>query len=65
MYFTTVRLTDINPKLKQTSYLMDNASTQPVDGVEEAIEARGTRVFYLPSRSPDFNPIWQNDGAHR
>ena len=28
-------------------------------GVEEAIEARGARVFFLPAYSPDFNPIEQ------
>jgi transposase len=38
---------------------MDNVSTHLVDGVEEAIEARGARVFYLPPYSPDFNPIEQ------
>jgi len=38
---------------------MDIVSTHLVDGVEEAIEARGARVFYLPPYSPDFNPIEQ------
>ena len=28
-----------------------------VAGVEEAIEARGARVEYLPAYSPDLNPI--------
>ena len=30
-----------------------------IDGLEEAIEARGARVFYLPPYSPDFNPVVQ------
>jgi transposase len=30
-----------------------------VEGVEEAIEARGAVLFYLPACSPDFNPIEQ------
>ena len=38
---------------------MDNVSVHKVDGVEEAIEARGAIPFYLPPYSPDFNPIEQ------
>jgi len=30
-----------------------------LDGVEEAVEARGARVYYLPPYSPDLNPIEQ------
>src|SRR5262249_46457777 len=30
-----------------------------VDGVGEAIEARGATLFYLPPYSPDLNPIEQ------
>ena len=30
-----------------------------VDGVEEAIEARGARAVFLPAYSPDLNPIEQ------
>jgi transposase len=53
---------------------MDTVSTHLVDGVEEAIEARCARFFYLPPYSPDFNPIEQvfaklksfrRKGAHR
>src|SRR5258707_2640442 len=33
--------------------------TQKVDGVEEAIEARGARAIFLPAYSPDLNPIEQ------
>jgi hypothetical protein len=29
------------------------------EGVEEAIEAKGAILFYLPAYSPDFNPIEQ------
>src|ERR1017187_10185493 len=38
---------------------MDNVSVHKVDGVEEAIEARGAIPFYLPAYSPDLNPIEQ------
>ena len=38
---------------------MDNVSVLKVDGIEEAIEARGAIPFYLPAYSPDLNPIEQ------
>src|SRR5215207_439488 len=38
---------------------MDNLSTHKVAGVQEAIRAVGASVLYLPSDSPDFNPIEQ------
>jgi len=38
---------------------MDNVRVHKVDGVEEAIEARGAIPFYLPAYSPDLNPIEQ------
>jgi transposase len=38
---------------------LDNVSVHYVDGVAEAIEARGAVPFYLPPYSPDFNPIEQ------
>src|SRR5687768_7876033 len=38
---------------------MDNLSTHKVAGVEEAIRAAGASVLYLPSYSPDLNPIEQ------
>jgi len=48
------------PTLKRGDIVfMDNVSTHLVDGVEEAIEARGAYVSYLPAYSPDFNPIEQ------
>ena len=46
---------------------LDNVSTHKVDGVEEAIEARGARAVFLPAYSPDLNPIemmWSKVKAH-
>ena len=39
--------------------VMDNLSSHKVEGVQEAIEAAGARVAYLPPYSPDLNPIEQ------
>jgi len=36
---------------------MDNQSAHKVAGVQDAIEAAGARLLYLPTYSPDFNPI--------
>ena len=36
---------------------MDNVRTHKVDGVRQAIEAKGAKLRYLPPYSPDFNPI--------
>jgi len=36
---------------------MDKLPVHMVAGVEEAIEAVGATVLYLPSYSPDLNPI--------
>ena len=38
---------------------MDNLPAHKVAGVIEAIEALGASVLYLPSYSPDLNPIEQ------
>jgi len=38
---------------------MDNLSAHKVEGVREAIEARGAELRYLPPYSPDLNPIEQ------
>jgi transposase len=38
---------------------MDNLPAHKVAGVREAIEAAGARLLYLPSYSPDLNPIKQ------
>ena len=37
--------------------IMDNLPVHKVAGVREAIEAAGAYVLYLPSYSPDLNPI--------
>jgi transposase len=37
--------------------IADNVSFHKVAGVEEAIEARGAELRYLPQYSPDLNPI--------
>ena len=37
--------------------VMDNLSPHKTQGVQEAIEAAGARLRYLPPYSPDFNPI--------
>jgi len=37
--------------------LLDNLSSHKVEGVREAVEARGATILYLPPYSPDFNPI--------
>src|SRR6202051_1314289 len=39
-----------------TSWPMSN---RKVDGVEDAIKARGARAVFLPAYSPDLNPIEQ------
>jgi hypothetical protein len=37
--------------------IMDNLSSPKVNGVQEAIEAVGATLDYLPAYSPDFSPI--------
>lgn len=37
--------------------VMDNLASHKVKGVRAAIEAAGTQLLYLPSYSPDLNPI--------
>jgi len=37
--------------------VIDNLPTHKVAGVKEAIEAAGAKLLYLPSYSPDLNPI--------
>jgi DDE superfamily endonuclease len=37
--------------------VIDTLASHKVEGVREAIEARGACVLYLPPYSPDFNPI--------
>jgi transposase len=38
---------------------MDNLPSHKVAGIREAIKAAGAELRYLPSYSPDFNPIEQ------
>jgi len=48
------------PTLRQgDTVILDNLGAHKVAGVREAIEALGARLLYLPSYSPDFNPIEQ------
>jgi transposase len=37
--------------------VMDNLPAHKVKGVQQAIEAAGATLMYLPAYSPDFNPI--------
>ena len=39
--------------------IMDNASPHKVKGVVEAIESAGAYVLWLPTYSPDLNPVEQ------
>lgn len=46
------------PRLKPGQIVvMDNLSSHKVAGVSELIQAAGAELLYLPSYSPDFNPI--------
>jgi transposase len=48
------------PILRESDiFVMDNLSSHKVAGIREAIEAAGAELRYLPSYSPDFNPIEQ------
>src|SRR6202035_3319715 len=40
--------------------IMDNLGSHKVAGVQQAIEARGASLLYLPPYSPDLNPIEQS-----
>ena len=37
--------------------IMDNLSAHKVEGIRDAIEARGARLEYVPSYAPDLSPI--------
>ena len=43
--------------LPNSVLVIDNASIHKVDGIRELVEDRGARLMYLPSYSPNFNPI--------
>ncbi len=46
------------PTLKRGDMvLMDNTPIHTLDAIEDAIEAAGARVLFLPTYSPDLNPI--------
>ena len=48
------------PVLKRgDTVILDNLPAHKVKGVQDAIEAAGARLLYLPAYSPDFNPIEQ------
>ena len=48
------------PILRQGDIVvMDNLPSHKVAGIRETIEAAGAELRYLPSYSPDFNPIEQ------
>jgi transposase len=37
--------------------VVDNATIHKVDGIREMVEEHGARLLYLPTYSPDLNPI--------
>ena len=43
--------------LPNSVLVIDNASIHKINGIQELVEDRGARLLYLPSYSPDFNPI--------
>jgi transposase len=43
--------------LPMSVLVIDNVSIHKVAGIREMVEERGARLLYLPSYSPDFNPI--------
>jgi transposase len=48
------------PALRQGDIVvMDNLGSHKVDGIRQAIEAKGAKLLYLPPYSPDLNPIEQ------
>ena len=51
---------ELAPHLRSGDILaMDNLSTHKVKGAADAVHERGARILFLPSYSPDFNPIEQ------
>jgi transposase len=58
--FLTYVKTQLCPTLKPGDIIIaDNLSSHKVVGVKEMAEAKGARLLYLPSYSPDLNPIEQ------
>jgi transposase len=57
VFLTSVK-TILVPALRPGQVVcMDNLSAHQVDGVQEAIEAVGARLEYLPPYSPDLSPL--------
>lgn len=54
LYLTKVLIPLLKPE--QTVFL-DNASFHKGGKIEKLISAAGAKIYYLPSYSPDFNPI--------
>src|SRR3712207_9282388 len=51
---------DLCPTLEEGQVVvMDNLSSHKGERVRELIEGKGCELIYLPSYSPDFNPIEQ------
>jgi transposase len=56
--FETFIKSDLVPQLEVGAVVvMDNLNSHHREGIAEAIESVGARVLYLPTYSPDFNPI--------
>lgn len=56
--FRTYVIKVLCPTLKRDEIvIMDNLPVHKVNGIKEAIEAKGARLLYLPPYSPDLNPI--------
>ena len=54
------------PTLKRGDIVvMDNVPSHKVEGVQDAIEASGANLRYLPPYSPDLNPIEPSFGAFK
>jgi transposase len=57
IFLAYVRQFLLPPLRKGDIVIMDNLPAHKVDGIAEAIESVDARVQYLPSYSPDLNPI--------
>ena len=56
--FLTFIKVELAPKLlPEHRIIMDNLNCHKVEGVERVITAMGAKILYLPTYSPDFNPI--------
>ena len=43
--------------LPNSVLIINNAAIHKVDGIREMVEEHGSRHLYLPTYSPDYNPI--------